>query len=355
MDNKASLRNLSDLVENGLVRPAEAAAVEAASARHPLAIGPTLLAAIDPDDPADPLARQFVPSAEELDVAAEDLTDPIGDHRHSPIKGIVHRYPDRVLLKPIPICPVYCRFCFRREDIGPQGETLTPAELDAALDYIRARPAIWEVILSGGDPLLLSPRRLRDIVQSLERIPHVDVIRIHTRVPVAAPERIDADLIAALAVEDAALYLAVHCNHARELTPSARSVCRKLAQAGIPLLAQTVLLKGVNDDVTVLEELFRALVRNRIRPYYLHHPDLVRGTRHFRSTVEAGQGLMRALRGRLSGLCQPTYVLDIPGGHGKVPIGPTYLTKDGDGGWRIEDYRGKAHAYPPAALEASRS
>ena len=352
MDAKTSLRNPSDFIASGLIPPAQAAAAEAASARQPLAIGPALLAAIDAGDIADPIARQFVPSAEELEVSEEEMADPIGDHRHSPIKGIVHRYPDRLLLKPIPVCPVYCRFCFRRENVGPDGETLTPAELETALDYIRARPEIWEVILSGGDPLLLSPRRLRDIVRSLDRIPHVGVIRIHSRVPVAAPERIDGDLIAALEVDDSALYVAIHCNHARELTPAARRACRDLAQAGIPLLAQTVLLKGVNDDAAALDALFRALVRNRVRPYYLHHPDLVRGTGHFRPGLETGQALMRALRGRLSGLCQPTYVLDIPGGYGKAPVGPGYLAKDAGGGWQVEDYCGETHAYPPAPPQA---
>ena len=296
-------------------------------------------------DPAGPVARQFLPSAAELDTTPEELADPIGDEAHSPVKGIVHRYADRVLLKPLHVCPAYCRFCFRREVVGPGSEALNEAELDAALAYVATHPAVWEVILTGGDPLMLSARRLARIVTALDAIAHVGVIRLHTRVPVLAPEMLDAARLAALQARDSAVYVALHANHADEFTPAALAACAALADAGIPLLGQTVLLRGVNDDAATLEALFRTMVRNRIKPYYLHHGDLAPGTAHFRTTIADGQDLMRNLRGRVSGLCQPTYVLDIPGGHGKVPVGPGYLPAEG----QVIDPAGNIHAYPPMA------
>ena len=238
----------------------------------------------------------------------------------------MHRYPDRVLLKLTHICAVYCRFCFRREMVGPDKPAgLSQAALAAALDYIRSHPQIWEVILTGGDPLILSPRRLRAVMKSLAAIDHVKVVRIHTRMPVAEPARMTADLVRAIKIKGKPTYVAVHVNHPRELTAQARAACARLADAGIPLLSQTVLLAGVNDTAGVMDELMRALVECRIKPYYLHHGDLAPGTGHLRTDVAAGQELMRRLRGRASGLCQPTYVLDIPGGHGKSPIGPSYV------------------------------
>jgi lysine 2,3-aminomutase len=265
----------------------------------------------------------------------------------SPVKGIVHRYPDRVLLKPLHVCPVYCRFCFRREKVGPGGEALSAAELAAALAYIRDHTEIWEVIVSGGDPLVASPRRLAALMRALGEIEHVKVVRFHTRVPVVAPERVTPDLVAALTVPGKATWLAIHANHPRELTNDARAALARLADAGIPLVSQTVLLAGVNDDPATLGSLMRAFVECRVKPYYLHHGDLAPGTGHFRTTIETGQALMRGLRGRVSGLCQPTYVLDIPGGHGKAPIGPTFLERDESAGWAVEDFNGRRHAYPP--------
>jgi lysine 2,3-aminomutase len=340
-----TLRSIAALVAEGLVPPDRTAALERVTARFALAITPDIATLIDPRDPVDPIARQFVPDPAELEVEPEERADPIGDERYSPLKGIVHRYPDRVLLKPLHACPVYCRFCFRREQVGPGGEALTAKELAAALDYIRARPEIWEVIVTGGDPFLLSPRRLREIVRALDGIGHVRVIRFHTRVPVVDPARVGAKLVAAFKAETA-VYVAIHANHPRELTSAFRTACRRLAKAGIPLLGQTVLLKGVNDDATVLEELLRGLVAARVKPYYLHHPDLARGTRHFRPNLATGQTLMRRLRGRVSGLCQPAYVLDLPGGAGKVPVGPSYAVADGET-WLVEDYQGMKHRYPP--------
>ncbi|MGE0743727.1 MAG: lysine-2,3-aminomutase-like protein [Rhodospirillales bacterium] len=339
-----TLRTAEDLAAAGLVAPSAIAATAAVGERFEIAVPPHLAALIDPADPNDPIARQFVPDPRELDDSGRP--DPIGDAALSPLPGITHRYPDRVLLKPVLTCPVYCRFCFRREVVGRDGGVLGAAELDAAIAYIAARPAIWEVVLTGGDPLALSDRRLADIVRRLDAIAHVQAIRVHTRVPVATPARVTDALADALATEKA-MHVVVHCNHPREVTPEAVAACRRFLARGIPVLAQTVLLKGVNDDAATLEALFRALVRHRIRPYYLHHADLARGTGHFRTSIAAGQALMRDLRGRLSGLCLPTYVLDVPGGHGKVPVGPGYAGEPGAGGARaVEDPDGRVHDYP---------
>jgi lysine 2,3-aminomutase len=339
-----TLRSLNALAREGLVTPDPRLAAAAQSLA--IALTPEMAALIDRADPAnDPIARQFVPSAAETEIAADEIVDPIGDEARSPVKGIVHRYPDRVLLKPIHVCPVYCRFCFRREKVGPGGEALSAAELEAALAYIRADTGIWEVILTGGDPLMLAPRRLAELIAALDAIPHVAIIRVHSRVPIVDPTRVTQALVRAVKPARAALWLAVHCNHARELTADTKAALARLADAGIPLIGQTVLLKGVNDDADTLEALMRALVASRVKPYYLHHPDLVRGTGHFRVSIAQGQALMKALRGRLSGLAQPTYVLDVPGGHGKVPIGPGYLGDDPDA-LTIEDAFGGQHRYP---------
>ena len=342
-----TLRHLSELSEAGLVAEDQRAALERIAAQYAVAITPTMAGLIDTADPADPVARQFVPDPAELDARPEETPDPIGDRAHSPVEGIVHRYPDRVLLKLTHVCAVYCRFCFRREMIGPGEPPLTPRQLDAALAYIAAHPEIWEVILTGGDPLVLSPRRLKQVVGRLSRIEHVKIVRVHTRVPVADPARITPELVRALKAKGKATYVVLHTNHTRELTDDAREACARMIDAGIPMLSQSVLLKGVNDDPQTLGALMRALVECRIKPYYLHHGDLAPGTSHLRTSIERGQELMRALRGRLSGLCQPSYVLDIPGGHGKSPIGPNYLTRDDAGGARIEDYNGALHCYQP--------
>jgi lysine 2,3-aminomutase len=340
---------IDDLVDRGLVAPERADALRRVAEKFSVAVTEDMAALIDPSDPADPIAAQFVPSAAELHAAPDDQPDPIGDERWSPLPGIVHRYPDRVLLKPVLVCPVYCRFCFRREQVGQGEGVLAPDALDHAFDYIAAHSEIWEVIVTGGDPFVLSPRRLAEIVRRLDAIDHLAVIRFHTRVPVAEPGRVDHALIAALAA-DKALYVVIHANHPRELTPAMREAAGRLVRAGIPVLSQSVLLRGVNDDAAVLETLFRGLVAMRVRPYYLHHPDLAPGTSHFRLDIGDGRRLVASLRGRVSGLCQPTYVLDIPSGYGKVPIAASAAEPaEGSDGWLVEDPAGRAHPYPPPA------
>jgi lysine 2,3-aminomutase len=348
-----TLREPADLIAAGLAQPARLAELERVAARYAVAITPAMAELIDLADPADPIARQFVPDAAELDSAPPERADPIGDFSHAPVEGVVHRYPDRVLLKLVHACAVYCRFCFRREMVGPQNTNtkttnmLAPEALAGALGYIAAHPQIWEVILSGGDPLVVSPRRLGEVMRQLGQIDHVKVIRLHTRVPAVDPAAITPSLVRALKVVGKATYVALHANHPRELTVAARQACARIVDGGIAMVSQTVLLRGVNDDAEILAALMRAFVECRIKPYYLHHGDLAPGTARFRTSIEDGQALMRALRGRLSGLAQPTYVLDIPGGHGKSPVGPTYLTSSDEGSCLIEDFNGARHAYPP--------
>lgn len=347
MSAARSLKTPDDLQNAGLVAPERLDAIRSVAERYAIAITPTVASLIDRADAADPIALQFVPDAAELVTAPQEREDPIGDAAHSPVKGIVHRYPDRVLLKAVHICPVYCRFCFRREMVGPQGDgTLAPNELAAALDYIRDHSEIWEVILTGGDPLVLSPRRLAEIMRGLAAIDHVKIVRFHTRVPVVDPDRIDDAMIAALKEGDKTVYIALHANHPREMTTDARAACARLVDAGFPMVSQTVLLKGINDDPAVLGELMKAFVETRIKPYYLHHPDLAPGTGHFRLEIEEGQKIVSALRGNISGLCQPTYVLDIPGGHGKAVIGESAVRGEG-GCYSVSDFRGGEHRYPP--------
>jgi lysine 2,3-aminomutase len=343
---RSRLLDAEDLVPKGLVERDRIEEIRHVAGKFAVALTEDMAALIDPADPDDPIAAQFVPTAAELADVPEERVDPIGDERRSPLRGIVHRYPDRVLLKPTLLCPVYCRFCFRREFVGKKGAMLDYAALERAFDYIRQRPQIWEVIVTGGDPFLLAPRRIAEIVRALDHVPHVGVIRFHTRVPIVDPGLVSSALLEALAAEKA-VYVVTHANHPRELTPQARDALLRLSRAGIPLLSQTVLLRGVNDDAEVLEALFRGLVAMRVKPYYLHHADLARGTAHFRTGIATGQRLARSLRGRVSGLCQPVYVLDIPGGYGKVPIAPCAVSPGGSSGeWIVEDGAGIQHAYP---------
>ena len=327
-----------DLIRAGLAPAHETAVLEAVAQEFRIRISPAMQG-LD----SSGVRRQFMPAPAELTTRAEELFDPIGDDAHRPVQGLTHRYPDRVILHATQTCEVYCRFCFRREAVGESG-TLAEAEFSQALAYLRANPQIWEVILTGGDPLVLSARRLRQMLAQLAEIASIQVVRFHTRIPVVAPDKITDELIGAMQIRPA-VWLVLHSNHPDELTPDAETALSRLARAGIPLLSQSVLLKGINDDADTLERLFRALIRNRVKPYYLHHPDLARGTGHFRLPIARGQALMAELRGRISGTALPTYVLDIPGGHGKVPIGPDYLEEDGQGGWIVTDPNGLKHAY----------
>ena len=344
---RQTLRDLGALRDHGLLvgGPADLGTV---AERYAIAIPPAMAALVDPTDPGDPIARQFIPSAAEATTLPDEHADPIGDDANSPSPGLVHRYTDRVLIKAASVCPVYCRFCFRREMIGPdKGGPLSEHDLAAAIAYIARNPEIWEVIVTGGDPLVLSERRIADLGERISAIDHVKVVRWHTRVPAVAPETVTDGLADALARPLAlgkAVYVSLHANHARELTPSARAACRRLQARGIAMVSQSVLLRGVNDTPGTLGNLMRAFVETGVRPYYLHMLDRAPGTSHFRVPLAEARDLMRALRGHLSGLCQPTLVIDIPGGHGKVVVGADDPVIEDDTAVLI-DRHGRRHRY----------
>ncbi len=315
-----TLRSTDALLEAGLV-PANSAALRQLESRYAIGVPEAFRALIQA--PGDPIARQVIPDVAEFGTALHEVSDPTADAAHSPLPGLVHRYPDRVLIKPLLICPLYCRFCFRREQVGPGTEFMAEADLEAAIAYVMARPAIREVILTGGDPLMLAPRRIAALLSALQAIPHIDQLRIHTRVPVADPARITPALLLALQTEKP-LYVAVHANHDREFGDAAAAALRALARAGVLLLGQSVLLRGVNDSADALERLFRTMVRHRVKPYYLHQLDPAPGTSHFHVPVAEGRALLASLRGRVTGLALPTYVQEAPNGAGKLPIGPAH-------------------------------
>ncbi|XAO71411.1 MAG: lysine-2,3-aminomutase-like protein [Acetobacteraceae bacterium] len=339
----SSIRDVAALVEAGLVSPTMMDPLRPVEARYDIAITPAFRDLIQSAD--DPIGRQVIPRVEELDQAAFQMADPIGDAHHAPVKGVVHRYEDRALLTPLLICPIYCRFCFRRERVGAEGGLLTDAELEAALDWFRQHQDVREVILTGGDPLMLSPRRLARIIAALSDMAHIDIIRIHSRVPVADPERLTPALLDTLSTEKV-LWLVTHVNHAAELSTTASQALRHVRKRGIPVLSQSVLLRGVNDSVEVMEALLRRLVQLGVKPYYLHHLDPAPGTEHFRVPVERGLEILRGLRGRVTGLAWPTYVMDIAGGYGKVPLGPHYLDAGPTSLEGVTDPKGRHHKLP---------
>jgi lysine 2,3-aminomutase len=348
----AGIRTSADLdhaplsaVELEALRPA-AQAFKTRVPRHYLAL-------VDWDDPDDPIRRQVVPAPEELRFAPGEREDPIGDLRHSPAPRLTHRHADRVLLYPTYHCAVYCRFCFRKEALSDIDQGYTQRALEPAFEYIARQPALREVILTGGDPLMLRDDHLEHVRGRLEAIGHLRLLRLHTRVPVALPQRVTPELVAALRGR---LMVAVvtHFNHPREITPQAATACQRLREAGFMLLNQTVLLRGINDDAATLRALFQELVYTLgAKPYYLHHCDLTRGLRHFRTTIDEGLALMGSLRGELSGLCLPTYVLDLPGGHEKVPLGPSSVRGRDGRHWSFVDHHGHEHAYDELVPEAS--
>lgn len=343
-DVRAGVRHVRDLASLPL-SPAEHGASQAAAANHKVRIPKAYLDLIDWNDPADPIRAQVIPSPDELQEQEGELDDPIADHDFSPVPRLTHRHADRVLLFPTYQCAVYCRFCFRKESLTAIGRGYTREALEPALAYVADHPEIREVILTGGDPLSLPDKVLAEIRARIEAIPHVRLLRIHTRVPVALPSRITSGLAVALQGR-LMVTIVTHFNHAREITEATEVASRTLRQAGFVLLNQSVLLKGVNDSVEVLEELCRELMyRLGIKPYYLHHGDLARGMAHRRTTIAQGQALAAALRARMSGICNPVYVLDLPEGGGKVPIGPCHVeARDGEG-WRIRGLDGEVRVY----------
>ncbi|MGL4324259.1 MAG: lysine-2,3-aminomutase-like protein [Beijerinckiaceae bacterium] len=342
------LKSVAALADAGLIAPGATHALKRVTNRYAVSLTPGVAAQIAGGNQA--IARQYIPDIRELDSTADESADPIGDHVHAPLPGIVHRYPDRVLLKIVHVCPVYCRFCFRREMVGPQGDgALSGEALENALAYIRAHRTLFEVIITGGDPFMLSARRVRDLMQALSEIPHVRVIRWHTRVPVVDPARITPAFVQALRAPGQSVFVAVHANHASEFSPDAMAACAKLREAGLSLVSQSVLLRGINDSTETLADLMRAFLMAGIKPYYLHHPDLAPGTSHFRLPLDEGLRIVEGLRGHISGLAQPAYVLDLPGGFGKIILTRDTIRALPDGRHELRDRHGKSHIYPPVA------
>lgn len=301
-------------------------ALEAVTSRYPMRITPYYLGLIREE--GDPIWRQCIPDPRELEDTGL-FVDPLNEENLSPVPGVVHRYPDRVLFLVSGTCPTYCRFCTRKRKVGCPSMRVSFNDVLNGIDYIAKTPQVRDVIVSGGEPLLMSDLLLKDILQRLRRIPHVEIIRIGTRIPVTFPERITERLCDVLR-RCHPIYVNTHFNHPREITPESAEACARLADSGMPLGNQTVLLKGVNDNPEVMAELMKGLLRIRVRPYYIHHMDLAQGTGHFRTRVEKGIEIMKALRGPISGLATPYYVIDTPGGKGKVPILPQYVEKMGD-------------------------
>ena len=317
------VRDSADLVAAGWTTAAEAAALASVTSRYRVAVDDYYLGLIDPDDPADPIRRQALPDVAELIESVGELRDPIGDSLHAAAENLVHRYRDRVLFFPTFLCPMYCRYCFRKVALNEEPVRLDRV-LPPAVAYVAAHPEVHEVILSGGDPLVLSDERLDRVLGAFRALPNVERLRIHSRVPVTRPSRIDPGLVQVLAAHRP-LFLVTHFNHPRELTREAEAGVRALVDAGVAVLNQAVLLRGVNADAETLRALFEGLLRWQVRPYYLHHLDMTVGTSHFRVSVRDGLAIVRSLRGRLSGLAWPTYVLDIPGGGGKVPVDSDFV------------------------------
>ena len=341
------LRKISDLVAHNLLP--QDAVIHLRGVEQAFDIGISdhvrvLLSGIENPE-HDPVGRQYIPSVKELDVKPHEEADPISDNLYSPVNGIVHRYPDRVLFKVTNVCAVYCRYCFRREMIGAGSDHLSEQDFDKAIEYIRDHHEVWEVILTGGDPLVLSPRRLEKTIRLLNDIEHVQSIRIHSRVPIADPAKIDDTLLAVLKQSRQGFHIVVHINHAKEMTASVKSALQNLRMANCSLYAQSVLLKGVNDSVEALEGLFKTLIAHHVKPYYLHHLDRAKGTSHFHVPIERGKSMMKDLQGRISGLCLPKYMLDIPGGHGKIPISEDYVRTLSPHIYGVQDYQGCDHLY----------
>lgn len=336
------LHSLDDFARVLNLTPAEISALSA-SGKFRVGMTPYLASLMSPDDPNCPIRRQFIPTAQELTPYAAGMLDSLGEDAHSPVPGVVHRYPDRVLMLVTTECANYCRFCTRSRLVG-QGQSFNRAIYARQLDYIANTPQIRDVLISGGDPLTLPQAVLEGLLQSLRAIPHVEVIRIGTRAPNVLPQRIDDDLVAMLAKYHP-LWMNIHFNHPQEITPEVEAALQRLANAGIPLGSQTVLLAGINDCPNVIMSLMHKLVRNRVRPYYLYQCDLVHGAGHFRTSVAKGLEIMEALRGHTSGFAIPAYVIDAPEGGGKVPVLPNYLLSVSDSKVVVRNYEGLISTY----------
>ena len=306
---------------------------------------------IDPVDPAQPIRRTMVPVYNELILSPEEMADPLGEENQSPVPQLVHRYPDRVLFLTTGVCAAYCRYCTRSHMVSKKDKVHSRiAEWDTALDYIREHPEIRDVLLSGGDPLTLTDSRLEYLLSNLRAIPHVEIIRIGTKVPVVLPQRITPSLLGILQKYHP-LFMSIHFTHPEEVVPEVEYACNALANSGIPLGSQTVLMKGINDQVEIMKDLYHRLLKIRVRPYYLYQCDPIPGSAHFRTPVAKGLEIIRGLRGFTSGYAIPHLVIDAPGGGGKIPILPDYIEEKNDEGYVLRNYQGKRFLYKEPTAE----
>ena len=324
--------------------PSEERAVTRKSGRFIMGVPPYWAALMDPDDPMCPIRRQAVPIEEEYVISPNDLIDPLGEDSHMPVPGLVHRYPDRVLLLVVEVCSMYCRFCTRSRVVGTTAGFSRPANIDAAIEYIKAHRKIRDVLISGGDPLTLSDDRLDDILGKLKAIPHVEFVRIGTRNPVTLPYRV-TDSLCSVLKKHKPIWMSLHFNHPKEVTPASKKACGMLADSGVPLGSQTVLMKGINDRPAIMKKLFHELLKIRVRPYYIYQCDPVKGTAHFRTPVATGLHIIEKLRGHTTGYAVPTFVVDGPGGGGKIPLMPNYVVSQKDGVWVLRNFAGKTFVY----------
>ncbi|WP_407570867.1 lysine 2,3-aminomutase [Deinococcus altitudinis] len=309
-----------------------------------LDITPYFASLMDAEDPTCPVRRQVIPTHHELENFTSMMEDSLAEDKHSPVPGLVHRYPDRVLMLVTTQCASYCRYCTRSRIVGDPAETFNVAEYRLQLDYLRANPQIRDVLLSGGDPLTLAPKVLGNLLSELRAIPHIEIIRIGTRVPVFMPMRVTDELCEVLSAHHP-LWMNIHINHPREITPEVADACDKLTRAGVPLGNQSVLLRGVNDHPVIMQKLLRELVKIRVRPYYIYQCDLVHGAGHLRTTVSKGLEIMESLRGHTSGYSIPTYVVDAPGGGGKIPVSPNYVVSQSADKLILRNFEGYIAAY----------
>ncbi len=341
---KNRIRSKDELSQVIKLTPQEEKGINKASGRLSMAITPYWATLIDPDDANCPLRRQAVPVAEESLISPHEMVDPCAEDRDSPVPHLVHRYPDRVLLLATEHCAMYCRHCTRRRLVGEHREDNSASKFDAAIEYIRANRKIRDVLISGGDPFVQEDPEIEELLSKLRSISHVEFLRIGTRVPVTLPQRIDDKLISMLK-KYAPIWVSIHFNHPKEITKRCKIACEMLADSGIPLGSQSVLLKGINDRPYIMKKLMQELLQIRVRPYYIYQCDPVRGTQHFRTPVAAGINIVEKLRGHTSGYAVPTYVIDGPGGGGKIPVGPNYILSQAKGKYVLRNYKGKIYTY----------
>jgi lysine 2,3-aminomutase len=343
---KHRVRAKEELAHIIKLTPEEEQGIKKAQGRLSMAITPYWATLIDPDDPLCPIRRQAVPVVTESIVSPHEMVDPCAEDRDSPAPHLVHRYPDRVLLLATEHCAMYCRHCTRRRLVGDHAPEEKPfaQRFDAAIEYIKSNRKVRDVLISGGDPLILEDEELEVLIQKIRAIPHVEFLRLGTRIPVTLPQRISERLVTMLK-KYSPIWMSIHFNHPKEITKRSKMACDMLSDAGIPLGSQSVLLKGINDRPFIMKKLVQELLKIRVRPYYIYQCDPVRGTQHFRTPVSVGINIMEKLRGHTSGYAVPTYVVDGPGGGGKIPIGPNYILSQAKGKYVLRNYKGKIYTY----------